>query len=176
MPKNKSSTKQETPTNQKSTEQVHPPAGFGNSINTYLNQYVAIADAKAGAIIAANVVIITLLASLDVPSKVFGIIIFIAVVLFSVSTVTSTLVIYPRILHNETPGVIFWEDIHTFKNFDEYFSKIQGFDLFQVEKEYAAQNYILSKILRIKHRFIRNSIILSFVGVVLALTAYWFAK
>lgn len=164
------------PLTKKRSEQVCPPIGFGKTINEYLNQYVAIADAKAGAIIAANVVTITLLASIIVPNKIFGITIFIAVVLFSISTVISTMVIYPRIVRNDVPGVIFWEDIRTFKNFDEYFSKLQKFDLFQVEREYASQNFTLSNILRTKHRFIRLSIILSSLGIALSFIAYWFTN
>jgi hypothetical protein len=103
-----------------SSKQIGAPLGFGGAINKYLNQYIAISDSKAGAIIAANVVIITILASLDIPNEIFGTAIYIAVILFSVSTISSTMAIYPRVIKNDPPSVIFWEDIRGYKNFDEY--------------------------------------------------------
>lgn len=144
-----------------------PPQGFGKNVNDYLNHYVNVADAKAGAVLGAALTIAGLLL-VNLPQAGLPLVfLWGAVVFFVLSVAASVAVVYPR-----TPsaggGLLFWEDILSQGKLCDYYQELKKTDADRLEIEYAAQNWHVSRVLRSKYRWTRVSMLLFLVEVLLS--------
>lgn len=142
---------QQDSVNNKVTEANHQ---LGNQINTYLNHYIAVADAKAGAILGSNIVLATVIVVQKSNNTVSASLLFLTVTLFALSTLFCILVIYPRLPRGKK-GILFWEDIRTYDSVDQYAQKILTLSKNDVERAYALQNFLVSDVLHQKHKWLR---------------------
>src|ERR1051326_7987348 len=114
---------------------MKPPLGFGKDVNTYLNHYVNVVDAKAAGVLTADFTIGGyLMASVPVASwpQVFH---WSAVSLLITSGIMAINTLYPR-----TPKIgsssIFWEDVHARATMDDYLRDLGQVDELEVERQY----------------------------------------
>jgi hypothetical protein len=142
-----------------------PPQGFGKGVNDYLNHYITVSDAKAVAFLALNFVVIQLLIKNDFCETWTIYCHWIALGFLTASVLTAALVLLPR-LPRSSKGLIFWEDILERKTPEHYENELTGM---QVEREYAHQNFYVSKILHKKMRLAQWTIGLFLVGTVLTI-------
>ncbi len=146
-----------------------PPLGFGKGVNDYLNQYVVIADAKAAAVLAANLALgVALLDHKPVtgPMWVFAA----AFAMLVLSSAICLFVVFPR-LPAGGDGPIFWEDIRSRGSLAVYRSQLRSLDENDVERAYAAQNWYVSQLLHKKYRLAQWGIVTFALAV--ALCALW---
>lgn len=144
-----------------------PPAGFGQSVNGYLNGYVVFADSKIGGLIGASLTVAAVLLA-NQPATNWSLISnWAAILCLGLAALVGTFVISPRIIEGGK-GVIFWEDIVEHGSPAAYHAAIQYLDAAQVEREYAAHNFYTSKVLRAKYRATRWCAVLFTIGVMLA--------
>lgn len=142
-----------------------PPPGFGKGVNDYLNHYVTVSDAKAAAFLALNFVMIQFLVkdhfkmAWNFPYH------WLALGFLCLSVLVASLVIFPR-LPRGSKGLIFWEDIRERRNPEQYSNELTGLQANLVEREYAHQNYYVSKVLHKKMRLIQWTISLFLVGAI----------
>lgn len=133
------------------------PAGFGRGVNDYLNHNVTVADAKSAAILATNFVLLGGLSTFCYCpcTRTY----YLSVGLFSIcSILLCAIVLFPR-LPKSQKGLIFWENIKSFSNIDEYVSESGKLNDGIIEKEYAKQNWHVSQVLSKKHLYIRFAIL-----------------
>ncbi len=148
------------------------PPGFSKEINGYLNSYVNMADSKAGAIVGLNTLILGLVMAWgendrgDIRIHLF------TVAFFVVGAALAAFVIFPRMPRGGS-GVIFWEDIRTYPTVEAYQNKLRSMDDQDVEDSYAYQNFYVSRVLHQKHFYIRWAMIVTVLGVVMAVVDYW---
>lgn len=144
-----------------------PPSGFGEGVNTYLNQHITVADAKIVALIGANLTISVLLLASQPSSYWTSISNWVAVITLGLSALLGVFALYPRLIGTEK-GLIFWEDIASRKTPLEYLSAVQHLNPQQIESEYAIHNFYTSKILCAKYRTIQWCARLFMIGIVFA--------
>jgi hypothetical protein len=135
---------------------MKPPQGFGESINKYLNHFVNVADAKAAGLLTAALAISGYLMP-NAPTMLLPQISHWAcLVLLTISGILALWALYPR-----TPKIgsslIFWEDIRSRPTVDDYLNDLTQVDEIEVERQYAAQNYLVSGVLSAKYLFVRCS-------------------
>jgi hypothetical protein len=153
--------------------QSGPPAGFGKGVNDYLNHYVTVSDAKAAVLLAVNFVIIQFflkdhfVTALGLPFH------WAAIGFLSLSALATTLAVFPR-LPRGSNGVLFWEDIREKPSPKAYEADLSHIDGIGAERQYAQQNFYVSKVLHRKMRLIQWSIGLFIAGATFALVcAIW---
>jgi len=130
---------------------------FGRAVHDYYNSFVTVADAKAGAILAANLVIMGGLMSIEINIWP-GLLNFTALTSL-ISLSLSLLVLYPRIPKGKKgQGLIFWEHVKDFETPEEYQKAVSEMEYSQMEMDYAIQNWRVSRVLAKKNRFVRKSI------------------
>lgn len=146
------------------------PDGFGKGINDYYNHYVTVADAKAGAILAVNFILLGGLINIDfccclaIPYFLTGLAII-------VSIIYCVIVLYPRLPKAEK-GLIFWENLKSYNSINEYLNDVRQLDNSKVEEEYAKQNWYVSKVLSTKNNYTRNAIGSFCISLVLLVITY----
>jgi len=141
----------------------HTSGTFGKGVNDYLNLYVTVAEAKAAALLAADVMVLQFLLK-DLFHPAAGLPFHIAAAsLLVASAVASLSVVYPRLPHAHTSAV-FWEAIRASKSPDAYFSRVSVLDHSDEEEQYAYQNYYVSGVLHRKMRWIQWAIWLFGLG------------
>jgi hypothetical protein len=145
-------------------------------INDYLNHYVSVADAKAGAL-AAMAALTTAIPSLfvgDHPPHLLQWVVKFSILLHIATLSLCGLVVYPR-KPSRGDGVVFWEDIATNSSPSAYQQKF--FDAIQNNfgpYEYSAQNYYISKVLSKKYWWLRRALCLYAAAVTsISLTFFW---
>ncbi len=157
-------------TSDAASEQLpRPPLGFGKGVNDYLNQYVVIADAKAAAVLAANLALgVALLDQKPAsgPAWIFAA----AFSMLVLSSVICLLAVFPR-LPAGGDGPIFWEDIRKRGSLAVYRSQLRSLDENDVERAYAAQNWYVSQLLHKKYRLAQWGI--ATFALAVALCAWW---
>jgi hypothetical protein len=151
------------------TRPAQPPPGFGQGVNDYLNHYVTVADAKAGAILAANLAVGAAL--LDNQPAVDPLFRYrAALAMLGISSLICMVVVFPR-LPSGGEGSIFWEDIRKRGSLAVYGSKVRSLNEEDVEREYASQNWFVSSLLHRKFRYVQWAIVTFALGV--ALSGWW---
>jgi len=150
-----------------------PPKGFGKGVNDYLNHYVTVADAKAAALLAVNFVVLQFLLNgnftrtLDLPLHIASLGFLI------LSCLATLLILFPR-LPRGSNGAIFWEDIRKNATPGAYALKLSSVDCVLQEKEYAHQNFYVSKVLHRKMRWTQWAVWLFAAGATCSLVcAIW---
>ena len=132
------------------------PKGFGESVNKYLNHFVNVADAKAAGLPTADLAIGgALMSNTPVmlwPQRFHWASLF----LLATSGLLALWALYPR-----TPKIgsslIFWENIRARPTVDDYLTDLSQVDDIEIERQYGAQNYLVSEVLSTKYRFVRRS-------------------
>jgi len=144
-----------------------PPIGFGHGVHGDLNQYVALADAKVGALVGASLAFAVLLFANPPSNNIATIANWGSALLFAVSALVGASALYPRLSKNNR-SLIFWQGISYRKTPDDYWSELRGLDEHLVERAYAIENYHVSRILCAKYRTIRWCVSLFMLGVLIA--------
>lgn len=72
------------------------------------------------------------------------------------SGILALLALYPRAPRIGS-SLIFWEDIQARPTVDEYLKDLSQVDNMEIERQYGAQNYLVSGILSAKYGFVRRS-------------------
>ena len=148
-----------------------PPAGFGKGVNSYLNDYVKVADAKATAFLAANLGAATLALRIAPITCLPSACRWLSLASFATSMCFSAWTVFPRLPKGHM-GVVFWEDIQFFKSASLYEGELATMDDARVESEYAAQNWFVSAVVHWKFLAVRRAIVSFFVAVGLAVVSY----
>ena len=154
----------------KPKSEMGTPEGFGKGVNDYYNQFVTVADAKAGALLGANFFLIGGLVGLktDCTSIVF----FLASGAFSLLSIAfCCTTLYPR-LPKSKRGVIFWENIYSYGSMGEFLNDVSKLDKKTIELEYAKQNWHVSKVLHRKNRSVRWAILAFSIALLLLVITY----
>ena len=138
-----------------------PMAGFGAGVHQYLNQLLTVTYSKTTTLLAANVVIISLLLSTRTTIKIGLEFFYIgAVCFFSLSAIISTIVLFPRLHHHDAHGLIFWRAILQHGSPDAYYNKVQKLSKSGVEEQYARDNFQLARTLGYKDVLLRCAIMI----------------
>jgi hypothetical protein len=148
-----------------------PDEPFGKGINDYYNHYILLTDGKAAAVFAVSVALIAVLVDPDgqPQTTVHGWCFHWAAVLaFATAIGFSAWTIIPR-LPSGRRGLIFWEDVQTFPDYTEYQRAVAGLTSDQIEAEYAAQNFFVSRVVHRKMVAVRNAIVALLAGIGLSL-------
>jgi hypothetical protein len=135
---------------------IKSPQGFGESVNKYLNHFVNVADAKAAGLLTVDLAIGGALVS-NIPVALWPQCLhWAALLLLATSGIFALWALYPR-----TPKIgsslIFWDDIRARPTVDDYLTDLSQVDDMEIERQYGAQNYLVSGVLSIKYRFVRCS-------------------
>lgn len=149
---------------------MKPPLGFGKDVNKYLNHYVNVADTKAAGTLTASLALAGYLITTR-PAESWPLLFhWIALLLLLTSGTMALLTIYPR-----TPkigsSVIFWEDIRS-RSLDVYLKDLGQVDEVEVERQYGAQNHLISGVLQNKYNAVQQAmraLIGSLIAVILKL-------
>lgn len=129
---------------------------FPLTVNGYLNQYIQLMDVKATAIAAAALVLIGLGLSDQAKNaepilRVFGI------AFAGVSSIYALHTVLPRTPHSGN-GHIFWVDVSGFKSAEDYWKSVDSLTADDIGREYARQNFEVSRILIRKTCHVRRAI------------------
>ena len=144
-------------------------AGFGAGVHQYLNQLLTLVYSKTTTLLAANMVLVSLLLSTRTSIKIGLEAFYIgAICFFSLSAVTSTIVLFPRLRHHHAGGLIFWRAILAQADAEAYHARVQALTKASVEEEYAKDNYHLAKTIGLKDTLLRCAILLFIVGLACA--------
>lgn len=147
-----------------------PMAGFGAGVHLYLNQLLTVIYSKTTTLLAANMVLTSLLLSTRLAKTWNGPYFFYvgAVCFFACSAVTSTIVLFPRLHHHDAEGLIFWRAILLKSTPEQYHMSVRALDKARVEEEYAKDNWHMSRTIRYKDTMLRCAIGLFISGMVFA--------
>ncbi len=148
------------------------PPGFSKAINAYLNDYVKLADSKAGAIVGLNTLILGLVMAWSENDQGSIMVHLFTIAFFVAGAGLAAFVIFPRMPRGGS-GVVFWEDIRTYSTVADYQNKLRSMDDQEVEDSYAYQNYYVSRVLHQKHFYIRWAMVVTVLGVLMAVADYW---
>ena len=139
--------------------------GFGAGVHQYLNQLLTLLYSKTTTLLAANMILVSLLLSTRTSIKISLDVFYIAAVFFfSLSAIVSTVVLFPRMRHGNNKGLIFWHAILATGNIEEYQASVRNLTKLDIENEYAWDNYQISKTIRIKDALLRCAILFFICG------------
>jgi hypothetical protein len=142
-----------------------PMAGFGSSVHQYLNLLLTQIYAKTTTLLAANMVLVSLLLSTRTSIKISLDFFYIgAIFCFALSAILSTIVLFPRLHHHDARGLIFWRAILRQGSPDAYATSVQTLDKSAMEKEYAKDNYHMAQTIGYKDTLLRSAITMFIVG------------
>lgn len=144
---------------------------FTKDVNDYLNHYVMLADAKAGACLAANIAVGVTIAQVSYSGALSRVLLSLSLLACALSGIACGLAVFPRLPRGDA-GLIFWEDIRSFATPIEYHLELYALTDNDIVSAYAEQNYLVSDVLHRKHRWLQRGIVLFGVGVVLSLLTY----
>lgn len=138
---------------------------FAKHHNSYLNEYIRFADAKALAIITINGLIIKILFNYLtnnlVETKYFFTLI--SCVLLLIAIFFAALVVYPRTSAKNSKGIIFWENV-SLKDKEEYLRELKQIEEEDLLEKVIEQNYYLSVTATKKYSVLRKGFWFSGLG------------
>jgi hypothetical protein len=144
-------------------------AGFGAGVHQFLNQLLTLVYSKTTTLLAANMVLVSLLLSTRTSIKIGLDAFYIgAVFCFSLAAITSVIVLFPRLRHDSSGGMIFWRAILAQGDADAYATKVQMLTKARVEEEHARDNYHLACVIRLKDTLLRCAIACFILGLTCA--------
>jgi hypothetical protein len=145
---------------------------FAKHHNSYLNDYIKFADAKALAIITINGLIIRILFNYLtnnlVETKYFFTLI--SCILLLIAIFFAVLVVYPRTSAKNSKGLIFWENVSSMDK-EEYLTEVMQIKEEDLLEKVIEQNYFLSKTATMKYKVLRKGFWFSgfgYVGLIIA--------
>ena len=146
-----------------------PMAGFGVNVHVYLNQLLTLIYSKTTTLLAANMVLVSLLLSTRSSTLLqIGFFYVGAVFFFALSAITSTVILFPRLHHHDASGLIFWRSILLQGSPEKYVASIQSLNKATVEEEYSKDNYHMSRTIQYKDMLLRCAISLFVTGMMCA--------
>jgi len=146
-----------------------PMAGFSANVHLYLNQLLTLIYSRTTTLLAANMVLVSLLLSTRSSTLLqIGFFYIGAVFFFALSAIFSTIILFPRFHHHDASGFIFWRSILLKGSPEQYAASIQTLNKVSVEEEYSKDNYHISKTIQYKDMLLRTAISLFVVGMVFA--------
>lgn len=146
-----------------------PMAGFGANVHVYLNQLLTLIYSKTTTLLAANMVLVSLLLSTRSSTLLqIGFFYVGAVFFFALSAITSTTILFPRLHHHDANGLIFWRSILLQGSPEKYVASIQKLNKATVEEEYSKDNYHIARTIHYKDMLLRCAISLFVTGMVFA--------
>lgn len=138
---------------------------FAKHHNSYLNDYIKFADAKALAIITINGLIIRILfnylSNNLVETKYFFTLI--SCILLLVAIFFAVLVVYPRTSAKNSKGIIFWDNVSSIDK-GEYVREVMNIKEEDLLERVIEQNYFLSRTATMKYKVLRKGFLFSGVG------------
>ena len=138
---------------------------FAKHHNSYLNDYIKFADAKALAIITINGLIIRILfdylTNNLVATKYFFTLI--SCILLVIAIFFAVLVVYPRTSAKNLKGLIFWENVSAMDK-EEYLTDVKHITEEDLLEKVIEQNYFLSKTATMKYNVLRRGFWFSGLG------------
>lgn len=149
---------------------------FAKHHNSYLNDYIKFADAKALVIITINGLVIRILfdylTNNLVATKYFFTLI--SCVLLLSAIFFSVLVVYPRTSAKNSKGLIFWENVSSMDK-EEYLKEVKEIKEEDLLEKVIEQNYFLSKTATMKYKVLRIGFWFSGFGYVCLIIAglFW---
>lgn len=151
---------------------IEIPNGFGKNINDYYNLFITVADAKAGAILASNFILLGFIFNVKFTEfiivKIFYIFLLLTIFL---SIMFCCIVLFPRLPKAEK-GIIFWGNIMQYKTYHNYLSEVKKLNNSIIEEEFAKQNWVISSVLESKNKYVRISIIMFVISLFIYLTTF----
>jgi hypothetical protein len=154
-----------------SMQPTSAPKGFGKGVSDYFNHFIALADAKAAGFVAASLTVGAAVLKMHGDGTLPATLRWLSVGCLSGTVLTCTWSILPR-LPSGRRGLVFWEDVRTYKNLEDYQDQVSHLTDAAVEREYAAQNYFVADVVHRKHAFVRMGVIAFLGGVAFAVSAY----
>lgn len=146
-----------------------PMAGFSASVHLYLNQLLTLIYSRTTTLLAANMVLVSLLLSTRSSTLLqIGFFYVGAVFFFALSAIFSTVILFPRFHHHDASGFIFWRSILLKGSPEQYAACIQTLNKAGVEDEYSKDNYHISKTIQYKDMLLRTAISLFVIGMAFA--------
>lgn len=159
-----------------SSRKVKEKLTFIYHVHKSLNEYIKFSDSKAGILLAASGVLLTLMLRWVQDGRYQGIplLLYILCSLFLASSFFMFFFsIYPRIKIKRPEGMIFWESILKRKP-NEYVKTIHGMDADKILTEVSQDVYDLSRIAHKKYESVEVGMI--FLGIALILSVIlWFS-
>jgi len=144
------------------------PEGFGKGVNDYFNHFITVADAKSGAILAANFILQGGLVNIKFFNETAITSLYLLTSICCIISIIYCLtVLYPR-LPRAQKGLIFWENVKCYKSLSEYIKDVSKLDTDEIEKEYAKQNWYVSKVLSKKNKHVRIAITFFAISLILS--------
>ena len=144
-------------------------AGFGAGVHLYLNQLLTLIYSKTTTLLAANMVLVSLLLSTRASTLLTLNFFYVgAVFFFALSAITSTSILFPRLHRHDAGGLIFWRAILQSGTAEDYHANIKALDKSTVEQEYARDNWHISKTIHYKDALLRGAIGLFICGMTFA--------
>lgn len=145
---------------------------FAKHHNSYLNDYIKFADAKAVAIITINGLIIRVLfdylTNNLLATKYFFTLV--SCILLLIAIFFAVLVVYPRTSAKNSKGLIFWENVSAM-NKKEYLTEVMQIKEEDLLEKVIEQNYFLSKTATLKYKVLKKGFLFSsfgYVGLIIA--------
>lgn len=145
--------------------------GFGKDVNDYYNQYITLADAKAAGFFAATLTVGAAVLKLQTATPMAAFFRGFAILVLGAALGACAHVVFPR-LPSGRRGLIFWEDVRTFKGHEAYQLEVAGLTGPDIENEYAAQNFFVADVVHRKHYWVRWGILLFLLGAGSGVVAY----
>lgn len=143
--------------------------GFGAGVHQYLNQVLTLIYSRTTTLLAANMVLVSLLLSTRSSTLLTLNFFYVgAVFFFALSAITSTIVLFPRLHHHDSGGLIFWRAILLKETPESYHASIRSLNKATVEEEYAKDNWHISRTIRYKDAMLRGAISLFICGMMFA--------
>ena len=146
---------------------------FVYSQNDYLNNYIQFADTKSAIFITVNGVLMGFLYTQFKETLPFELekskhlVLLVSIGLLLLSYVFLFLVIFPRRSYRSGNGIVFWEDVATYKDAESYKMKVSETPQDSFEEVMIDQNYYLAKTATKKYKNLHLSFIFSIASYIL---------
>lgn len=148
-----------------------PNVQIAQDVNSYLNRYVNIADAKAAALLATDLAVGSSALRMSSEQSSTNLVNGLAIAAITFSLLAAGAVLFPR-LPKGSRGLIFWEDIREYNSLSSYSEEFRTSTDEELAAQYVSQNWHISRVLNSKHTLLRWSTGLFLIGVLLHATAY----
>lgn len=147
--------------------------------HSYLIQSIRFADAKAGAITAANGLIIKFITDFHAINQVAELLFTGSIILIVIGILFSLMVVYPKSLNRKEKGIIYWEHIVNAGK-EEYVQTVKNGEVDQLLESAIENNYSQAFILTKKFKKLNlaftislTGYLLAFIGIIICLIYKW---
>lgn len=125
---------------------------FTTQQHVHLTNSIRFADAKAGALVTINGLVLKFITDLlHTTTGLSSLLLKIALIVLIVSILCSLIVVYPRFLNSKEKGIIYWENIQNYKK-EDYIEEITNGDANKLLQSSVENNYYQAAILTKKFK------------------------